>query len=260
MTTGSSCQGLDAYDELAPVYDCWLSGDGAAGPCKAFYLALLAGEPGPVLELGVGTGRIARALEAAGTTCVGIDRSLPMLRQAQECGTERLVRASFAALPFRSCFATVIFPMRTTGHLLTLEERLEMLREVHSALVPGGRFVFDHYIHDPHWAATNHDRPILMYAGPFEGSTSLFVWDRYDFDSAHQRLQCSVTVEQISVEGRLLSTHTTTFDFGWLRPEQVIEEAHQAGFIVEALFGDFDGRALAADSEQLIAVLRRSGE
>ena len=46
------------------------------------YLALAARTQGPVLELGVGTGRLAVPLAAAGYRVIGVDRDAAMLERA----------------------------------------------------------------------------------------------------------------------------------------------------------------------------------
>jgi len=88
----------DGYGEaFADVYDDWYDGsfdtDGAVAT-----LAELAG-PGPVLELGVGTGRLALPLADRGLPVVGVDASASMLdRLATKQGATRVavVRADMA--------------------------------------------------------------------------------------------------------------------------------------------------------------------
>ena len=90
---------MDGYDErtygerFAPVYDRWYAGITDAAACAALVadLADLAGDAGggPVLELGVGTGRLAVPLAALGVEVVGVDASPAML--------ERLVANAAAA-------------------------------------------------------------------------------------------------------------------------------------------------------------------
>lgn len=86
-------------DAFADVYDDWYGGlfdtDAAVDA-----LAALAG-PGPVVELGVGTGRLAIPLAARGLTVIGVDGSATMLaRMADKPGGDRVhpLRADMAAL------------------------------------------------------------------------------------------------------------------------------------------------------------------
>jgi SAM-dependent methyltransferase len=63
-----------------------------------------------LLEVGVGTGRVARPLLGQGLTVTGIDASWGMLAQARQKGIERLVHGSAYRLPFRDgAFDAVLF-------------------------------------------------------------------------------------------------------------------------------------------------------
>jgi len=66
-------------DAIADVYDEWY-GAPMDRPAERALLVELAGA-GPVLELGVGTGRVALALQAAGVEVHGIDASEAMVAQ-----------------------------------------------------------------------------------------------------------------------------------------------------------------------------------
>jgi SAM-dependent methyltransferase len=63
-----------------------------------------------VLEIGVGTGRIARPLEDRGFEVTGLDASLGMMALARRKGIARLVRGSAHRLPFRdAAFDATLF-------------------------------------------------------------------------------------------------------------------------------------------------------
>lgn len=62
---------------FADVYDTWYPEDDTTAGCVQYLAGLSSG--GPVLELGVGTGRIALRLAALGLDVTGIDASEPML-------------------------------------------------------------------------------------------------------------------------------------------------------------------------------------
>ena len=77
-------------DAFADVYDDWYA-DISDVAATVAGLRELAGE-GPVLELGVGTGRLALPLAATGLAVHGIDASAAMLdRLRAKPGSERLV-------------------------------------------------------------------------------------------------------------------------------------------------------------------------
>jgi ubiquinone/menaquinone biosynthesis C-methylase UbiE len=111
----------------------------------------LAGKSTHVLELGVGTGRIALPVLAAGCSVVGVDLSLHMLGHLQNriAGHEHklnLVRADISQLPFcRSCFDAV-----TAVHVLHLvPEWRAVLSDAVAVLRPNGRIILGRDWIDP---------------------------------------------------------------------------------------------------------------
>jgi SAM-dependent methyltransferase len=118
----------------------------------AFYVAQAKKYGGPVLEYGVGNGRIALALARAGIEVVGVDVSKPMLGSL----TERLKRETAAVrdrvklvlgdmrdVALRRKFPLVIAPFNTVLHLYEPEDAHRFFARVRRHLAPAGTFVFD---------------------------------------------------------------------------------------------------------------------
>lgn len=104
-------------------------------------LGQLAGS-GWVLELGVGTGRCAGRLAAAGVRVVGVDRSGGMLASAAARWPGlALVRADLAQLPFRGGFRVAVSLVDTLSLMPTIDALREALRRVAESLEPGGMLV-----------------------------------------------------------------------------------------------------------------------
>lgn len=92
-----------AFDKIATAYDAQRAHPPDVALQVGQTLADMAGRDGRILELGVGTGRIALPLVAAGAQVVGIDIAHDMLRVAQgRDGRLPLLRGDIAALPFGS--------------------------------------------------------------------------------------------------------------------------------------------------------------
>jgi len=88
------------FDQISPVYD------ETRDPLDAATVdgvadALRAGGVASVLEVGVGTGRVAKPLIDRGVTVTGVDASRGMLAKARAKGLARLVRGNGYRLPFR---------------------------------------------------------------------------------------------------------------------------------------------------------------
>ncbi len=86
-------------DGFADVYDEWYADVSPPAATAAF---LAARTPGPVLELGSGTGRLAGPLRSAGVPDVGLDASTAMLeRSARQHPGVPVLAADMAELPVR---------------------------------------------------------------------------------------------------------------------------------------------------------------
>src|SRR5207248_7795484 len=73
--------GVSAYDRIARLYDPWSV---SVVEDVDFYVEEARRSGGPVLELGVGTGRVAIPIALAGLRVVGVDSSEGMLEVAAE--------------------------------------------------------------------------------------------------------------------------------------------------------------------------------
>lgn len=136
----------DTYGEsFAEVYDEWYQGVSDAEAVAAF-VAARAGA-GPVLELGVGTGRLAAPLLARGRAVVGLDASAAMLTRCRQRGLEaaglRLVRADMAALPFRGPVGAVLIGFNTLFNLAHAEAQRSLFAQAAAVLGPGGALVVE---------------------------------------------------------------------------------------------------------------------
>lgn len=140
-------------DAFANVYDEWYHDLDAIDDCTEFLLQLAA--DGSVLELGVGTGRIAIPLAlrgaALGVRVVGIDSSTAMLEhlEAKQHGADARVEAvcghMVRDMPVGQ-FSVVLLAYNTLFNLLSAAEQLECLKRATTRLAPGGHVVVDCFV------------------------------------------------------------------------------------------------------------------
>jgi SAM-dependent methyltransferase len=93
---------------------------------------LAAREEGPVLDVGAGTGRVARALAAEGHEVVALDRDPLLLAELDEVET---VVADAQDFSLGRTFGLILVPMQT---IQLLEDRRAFLRCARAHLAPGG--------------------------------------------------------------------------------------------------------------------------
>ena len=133
------------YDPIARLYDPWSRSVTEDVP---FYLEEARRSGGPVVELGVGTGRIAVPIASDGIRVIGVDSSRAMLdvcaeRAALAGAAVDLRLGDLREPPVEERVPLVICPFRSLLHMETDDDRRRALRAVRRLLEPGGRFVFD---------------------------------------------------------------------------------------------------------------------
>jgi SAM-dependent methyltransferase len=230
-----------SYDAIARIYDPWSL---SVREDVDFYVGLARQAGGPVVELGVGTGRIAVPTAAAGIAVIGVDSSRGMLDVCAEAaalaGVAHLVDLRAGDLrspPVTERVALVTCPFRAYLHLHTDDERLDALRAAYRLLLPGGRLAFDVFAPGADDVAETHDRWLEREPGIYERA----VWD------TERR------VLTLSVRGE---TGATTMDLAWLSPDEWRALLERAGFAVLEHFGWFDGRPYRG-GEDSVWVARR---
>jgi len=233
---------MSSYDAIARLYDPWSR---SVTEDVSFYLEqaeLVA--PGPVVELAVGTGRIAVPIAAAGISVIGVDSSSGMLEicreRAEVAGVGELVDLRFGDLqepPVSERVELVICPFRSYLHLHTDEERLGALLAAGELLVPGGRLVFDVFAPAADDIAETHGRWL---------ERELDIYERADWDTDTRTLT-------LSVRG---PGGESTMVLAWLSADEWRALLERAGFEVEALYGWFDRRPFRG-GEDMVWIARR---
>lgn len=230
------------YDSIAGIYDPWSL---SVTEDIEFYVDLARETGGPVVELAVGTGRIALPIAQAGIAMIGVDQSDGMLavaaERARELGVDQRVDfrvGDFREPPVTERVPLVICPFRSLLHMPNGAEKLRALRGACSLLAPGGRFAFDVFAPGREDIDETHERWIEREPGIFE---------RADWDETARTL--TLTVHS--------GDSTATMALHWLDMPEWLALLNQAGLEVEATYGWFDRRPYT-DEEDMIFVCRRA--
>jgi SAM-dependent methyltransferase len=235
---------VSAYDKIARVYDPWSRSVVEDVP---FYVEEAVRSGGPVLELGVGTGRIAVPVAAAGIRVVGVDLSAGMLEVAREraelAGVELdLRRGDMRDPPLGEweTFPLVICPFRSLLHMETDADRRLTLRTVTRRLAKGqGRFVFDVFAPSAEDIADTHGRFVEREPG---------IWERADWNEESRTLILRLRSDLGEAEMSL----------AWLAVSEWKELLRDEGFVVDAVYGWFD-RSPWLGGEDSVWICRGSG-
>jgi ubiquinone/menaquinone biosynthesis C-methylase UbiE len=132
-------------DAFADVYDRWYH-DVTDAEGTARFVADRCPPGLPVVELGVGTGRLVGPLLTYGLTVIGVDASAPMLAQ---CHRRRfgpglhLVRADMAHLPLRGPVGVVLIAFNTLFNLPTARGQQSVFDRAAHVLAPDGALIVE---------------------------------------------------------------------------------------------------------------------
>jgi SAM-dependent methyltransferase len=202
----------------------------------AFYVDLAREADGPVVELAVGTGRVAIPVaRAIGRTVVGIDLSPAMLEQARKAGGDLLdLRLEdMRAFELDEPASLIYCPYRALLHLPTWADRRLLFERVGQALVTGGRFA---------WNAFAFDHAIAAR-----------------LDGQRQEEPIPHTLRYAVGDGRIdiVLDSGETSSLWWATKNEWLGLIETSGLEVEALYGWFDRRPFDDESRESVWVARR---
>jgi ubiquinone/menaquinone biosynthesis C-methylase UbiE len=263
MTKFMAREGWEGWEQYAPFYD-WENARTLGRRDVPFWKRTALRIGGRALELGCGTGRIAFPLARAGVEVVGIDRSAAMLARAARRLRRRgggaaatrslaLARGDIRALPFRgAAFSMVLAPYGVLQSLLRDRDLSATLDSVSRVLRPGGMFGIDLVPDVPNWR--EYERKVQM-RGRAAGGAHLTL-----IESVRQEPRRHLTTfEQCYVErrGRQVTKHRFELTFRTPPIRTMVRKIEHAGFAVEAILGDYRGRAWDERSDVWIILARR---
>jgi SAM-dependent methyltransferase len=235
---------------FADVYDEWYANvtDVSATVSR---MVDLSGAHGRVLELGVGTGRLAAPMALAGLSVTGIDSSPTMLdRLPTQPGGDRVTSVCGDMVddlpdgPFDTCLVAY----NTIFNLLDAAAQRRCFQAVADRLTPGGSFVVEAIVPDldapaggdVHVRSMSADRVVLSVS---------------DHRPDEQRT-CGQFVELTEAGGVRLRP----WAIRWAPPDELDEMAVAAGFTLEARFADMSGSPFDEHSDHHVSVYRAVGE
>jgi SAM-dependent methyltransferase len=240
MSRRTETPGASPYDTIAGLYDPWSR---SVTEDVDFYVSEARRAGGPVVELGVGTGRIAIPIARQGIRVIGVDSSREMLaacrRRADDEGVSELLDLRLGDLrtpPIDEPVPLVICPFRSYLHLADDGERVEALTAARAALAPDGCLVFDVFAPKPDDIAETHGLWLEREPGIYE----LAEWDE------------SARTLTLSVRG---PSSEATMALAWISRAEWQQLLEETGFTVEACYGWFD-RTPFRDGEDMIFVAR----
>ncbi len=221
-----------------------MNGPEVLGPTVDRLVELAAG--GRVLELAVGTGRVAVPLADRGVEVAGIELSEPMvavLRTKADAERIPVVVGDMARATVPGTFALVYLVFNTISNLVDQSDQVACFANAAAHLAPGGRFVVELWVPDLRRLPPDRDAAIFSVE---PGRIGL---DTYDVLAQHV-----VSHHFRFGEGTDAQLFRSRHRFVW--PAELDLMAQLAGFTLEHRWADWDRSPFTAESGSHVSVYR----
>src|SRR5829696_1996192 len=211
-------------------------------------IARLAGARGPVLELAIGTGRIALPLAERGVEVHGVDVSEAMVaRLRSKAGGAEIpvTMGNFADVPVEGRYAVVFVAFNTFFGLTTQDEQVRCFENVAAHLAEEGVFALEVFVPD----VTRFDRNQRVSATTVELDEVQL--EATSYDPVAQRS----TSQHVFLSSRGVELYPVVVRFAW--PAELDLMARLAGLRVRERWGGWDGRPFTAESGHHVSIYGR---
>jgi SAM-dependent methyltransferase len=249
-------------DDLAVrTYDL-LNGGGALAGDIEFYIDLARRFGTSVLELGVGTGRIAIPLASAGCTVTGLDASKAMLDVAAAKITNlpgataariRLMLGDMREFDLGEKFQLVLIPARAFQHVLEPAMQRNTLVAVRRHLARGGHLVID--LFDPRLDYCLPDAVLSEPHSEILDPSSGHIIRRTTLARANDPLRQTFSerflLEVVDRSNQVVTKEETSWSLRWTYRHEMAYLLELCGFEPIEQFSDFGGAPPAYGREQL---------
>lgn len=231
-------------DDHAADYDRWFAKPGITA-ATVDTLAQLAGK-GRVLELGVGTGRIALPLARRGFDVHGVEASEAMaarLRAKPGGDAVRVTLGDFAGVPVDGLFSLVLAVGGTLFELPSREDLQRCLTAVADRLEPAGVFVFDAHL------------PEALAVAGASGVPEVVSETDEHLILCHRRIDPSTaTYQSHYLVHEADRTHHLRVRFHYAAPGELDLLAERAGLRLRTRLGSWAGGPFTRDSTYHVSV------
>lgn len=217
------------------------------GPAVDF-LAALAGD-GRVLELAIGTGRVALPLAARGVMVEGVDASAAMVERLRaKPGGESIpvTIGDMAEVPVSGRFRLVYLVFNTLFALLSQARQAECFSNVARVLDPGGMFVVECFVPD----LTRFSRDQRVHAAAVSEDAAIIEVSRHD--AAEQRVNTQIiTLDESGTHLRPVAVR-----YSW--PNELDLMAGSAGLRLHERYSDWGRQPFTSVSTGHVSVYQQA--
>lgn len=209
-------------------------------------LSELAGS-GTLLELGVGTGRVALPLVERGFPVHGIEASSAMIEELRKRpGVEgmKIIEGDFADLETSTPYSLVFAAYNTFSSLLEQETQIQCLKNIARCLTPTGALVLELGVPDLARLSKGQDVSVRFV------DSELVVLHAAQYDLLTQKIVGQTTVTTNGL------TRMFPVQVRYLWPSELDLMARLAGFTLESRWADWQKSEFKANSTSHVSVYR----
>lgn len=242
------------YDPLAELYDIEYDHDYDL----PLWLDLAEREPGPIVEWGAGTGRIAEPLARAGHDVTAVEVSEAMADRGREKGGADWILGDMRHADPGRGFGLAICAFNSFLCLTSPEDALAFLGNAAVHLKPGGLIGIEVSAFRPEELAVSPAGPVLQHdlTRDLQHDGSLERFSVSQYDAAEQLLSMRLFYELYGSGGLMYERRAGTLEIRTTTRDELTLMLRLAGFTVEEVYGGFDGESFTAESDHLIVLAR----
>jgi SAM-dependent methyltransferase len=236
------------FDRVADIYDTYVS----VNFDLPFWLQEAGSVRGKVLELACGTGRVSIPLVKAGIDLSCVDYSSGMLDQfrlklEREGLSCPLYCQDIAELVLPDRFDLIFIPFHSFSEILDRRKHNEALTRIRSHLSAGGKFICT--LQNPVVRTASMDGAEHRIGEfPMRSGNTLVVRSMLTFDPETHLASGEQTYEQLTPDGHMVDHRLLALLFSLFGKAEFEDAAAQAGFMTEALYGNYDRRSFEPET------------
>jgi len=223
-----------------------------------FWKKIIAGKK--ILEIGIGTGRIAIPLAKAGYQIVGVERSLDMLKilqrkiAEQKIKTIRAVQGDMRNYDLQEKFDFAFIPFHLFHEALTHRDQERTLLCARQHLKKSGKLGVDLF----HFHYDQLEHPdLLRWDKVFNDPNTGELWYRFVSNRVDLQAQTIHYLLRYEYTGTPLKVLYCEVAFHYFMPFEILHLIEKCGFSIITIFGDYQGRAFTTQSQKMIILAQR---
>ena len=199
-----------------------------------------------ILELAVGTGRIANPLAQRGFDMTGLDISEQMLKQLKQKKDGKQVEIVLGDMQIADLneeFDLIYLIFNSITYIKTLEGQLATIQNAAKHLKPDGLFVLESFVPRVHEIVGDE-------IAPFSLEDDFIGFDQYE------RISQQITSYQFDLSGEHVASHKTVHRYIW--PSELQLMGKLAGLEIIHQWGNWQGEPLKQEDDDMIMVFKKN--